>query len=142
MKSVTKLTGAFLLLAGTAAAQMTITNVTNAGSRPPRTSPFGGIAQRALFVVTGRGAITTRKSDGGNAAFGRYPNLPASSIGVDYLYPEISCSINGYPGPNGGVLVNGTEVAVVPQMSVAVDAGLPWRSRVPVARAPSTNESI
>ena len=31
----TKLTSAFLLLAATVAAQMTITNVTNAGSRQP-----------------------------------------------------------------------------------------------------------
>src|SRR6267143_2070348 len=45
----------FLASAGFAPAQMTITNVTNAGSRLPRSSPFGGIAQGALFVVSGRG---------------------------------------------------------------------------------------
>src|SRR2546421_986608 len=39
----------FLLLAGTASAQLTITNVVNAGSRSPN------IAQGALFVVSARG---------------------------------------------------------------------------------------
>jgi len=47
--------GYFLLLAGTASAQITITNVTNAASRLPRSSLFAGVAQGALFVVSGRG---------------------------------------------------------------------------------------
>jgi uncharacterized protein (TIGR03437 family) len=48
------LTSAFLLLAGTAAAQLTITSVTNAGSRLGATSPSTGIAQGAVFVVAAR----------------------------------------------------------------------------------------
>jgi uncharacterized protein (TIGR03437 family) len=51
----TRLTSAFLLLAGTAAAQVTIGSVVNAGSRQPSTSPFYGIAQGALFAITGKG---------------------------------------------------------------------------------------
>ena len=43
------------VLAGTAAAQITIGGVVNAGSRQPSTSPFYGIAQGALFAITGKG---------------------------------------------------------------------------------------
>src|SRR6266849_2958452 len=42
-------------MAGTATAQFTITNVTNAGSRLPRNALSAGVAQGALFVVSGRG---------------------------------------------------------------------------------------
>src|SRR6266704_3253962 len=45
----------FLLLAGTAAAQVTIGAVVNAGSRIQSTSPFYGIAQGALFAIHGKG---------------------------------------------------------------------------------------
>ena len=52
---LTRLTSVFLLLAGTAAAQITIGSVVNAGSRIASTSPFYGIAQGALFAITGKG---------------------------------------------------------------------------------------
>ncbi len=55
MRTLTRLTNAFLLLAATAAAQVTIGSVVNAGSRQPSTSPFYGIAQGALFAITGQG---------------------------------------------------------------------------------------
>src|SRR5580658_7687535 len=45
----------FLASAAAAAAQVTIGNVVNAGSRLPSTSPFFGIAQGALFAITGTG---------------------------------------------------------------------------------------
>ena len=45
----------FLASAGFAAAQVTIGSVVNAGSRQPSTSPFYGIAQGALFAITGTG---------------------------------------------------------------------------------------
>ena len=45
----------FLAFAGFAAAQVTIGAVVNAGSRQPTTSPFYGIAQGALFAITGQG---------------------------------------------------------------------------------------
>lgn len=45
----------FLLLTGSGAAQIQITDVVNAGSRIAGGSPSGGIAQGALFVVTGQG---------------------------------------------------------------------------------------
>jgi uncharacterized protein (TIGR03437 family) len=69
------------------------------------------------------GAIVENKRDTGDAVFVRYPNLPASMFAAEYFYPVNVCSINGYPGPNGGVNVNGTEVAIVPQRSVSLDAG-------------------
>ena len=49
------LTFLFLASAGFAAAQVTIGAVVNAGSRIPSTSPFYGIAQGALFAITGKG---------------------------------------------------------------------------------------
>ncbi len=45
----------FLASAGFAAAQVTIGAVVNAGSRLPSTSPFYGVAQGALFAITGQG---------------------------------------------------------------------------------------
>ena len=45
----------FLASAGFAAAQVTIGSVVNAGSRLASTSPFYGIAQGALFAITGKG---------------------------------------------------------------------------------------
>ena len=45
----------FLAFSGFAAAQVTIGSVVNAGSRQPSTSPFYGIAQGALFAITGQG---------------------------------------------------------------------------------------
>src|SRR5579862_5200907 len=55
MRILTRLTSSFLLLAGTASAQPTIGSVVNAGSRLAATSPFYGIAQGALFAITGKG---------------------------------------------------------------------------------------
>ena len=52
---LTRLTSIFLLVAGTAAAQVTIGAVVNAGSRLAATSPFYGIAQGSLFAITGKG---------------------------------------------------------------------------------------
>ena len=49
------LTWIFLLLASRASAQFTITDVVNAASRFPSGRPNSGIAQGALFAVTGRG---------------------------------------------------------------------------------------
>jgi uncharacterized protein (TIGR03437 family) len=82
-----------------------------------------GLGRATTMSVTAAGAITTRKIDSGSAAFVRYPNLPASVVAADYLYPENVCSVNGYPGPNGGVTVNGVETPIVPQMAVGLDAG-------------------
>ncbi len=45
----------FLASAGLASAQITITNVSYAGSRLPASSTSSGIAQGALFVVAARG---------------------------------------------------------------------------------------
>jgi len=39
------------------------------------------------------------------------------------MYPENVCQINGYPGPNGGAVVNGMEAPIVPLMAVPLDAG-------------------
>src|SRR6266851_5642754 len=55
MRLLTQCAGAFLLLAGFATAQVTIGAVVNAGSRIQSTSSFYGIAQGALFAITGKG---------------------------------------------------------------------------------------
>jgi uncharacterized protein (TIGR03437 family) len=73
--------------------------------------------------VTAAGAINTMKRDTGGAVFVRYPNLPASMFAAEYIYPENVCQINGYPGPNGGAVVNGMEAPIVPQVAVSLDAG-------------------
>jgi uncharacterized protein (TIGR03437 family) len=73
--------------------------------------------------ATAAGVTNTTKRDTGGAAFVRYPNLPASMVAAEYLYPENVCQINGYPGPNGGAVVNGTEAPIVPQMAVGLDVG-------------------
>jgi len=73
--------------------------------------------------VTPAGVIRTTKGDTGSAVFIRYPNLPASMVAAEYIYPENVCQINGYPGPNGGAVVNGTEAPIVPLMAIPLDAG-------------------
>ena len=73
--------------------------------------------------VTPAGVTRTVRGDNGSAVFIRYPNLPASMVGVEYIYPENVCQINGYPGPNGGAVVNGTEAPIVPLMAIPLDAG-------------------
>lgn len=74
-------------------------------------------------AMTPAGAVNTTKKDTGSATFVRYPNLPASMVAVDYFYPENVCQLNGFPGPNGGAVVNGTEAPIVPQVAVSLDAG-------------------
>jgi uncharacterized protein (TIGR03437 family) len=73
--------------------------------------------------VTPAGVIRTVRADNGSAVFIRYPNLPASMVAVEYIYPENVCQINGYPGPNGGAVVNGMEAPIVPQTPIPLDAG-------------------
>src|SRR5262249_36298611 len=73
--------------------------------------------------MTAAGVTRTVRTDAGSAVFIRYPNLPASMLGTEYLYPENVCQINGYPGPNGGAVLNGTEAPIVPQTPVPLDAG-------------------
>src|SRR4029450_12617234 len=94
---------AFLLLAGTAPAQLTITNVTNAASRTPRSFSSAGIAQGALFVVSGRGI--------GPAEFQQaaFPvPTPAGLAGV-----TIQASV-------GGAIVDGIMVYVAPNEVAAI----------------------
>lgn len=55
MRPLTRYASLLLILAGIAAVQPTINAVVNAGSRHPAASPFYGIAQGALFAITGKG---------------------------------------------------------------------------------------
>ena len=57
--------------------------------------------------ATAKGAINTTRSDTGAANF-LGENVPASMVTAQTIYPVNVCSINGYPGPNGTVVVNGT----------------------------------
>jgi hypothetical protein len=75
------------------------------------------------MALRANGTIATTKEDTGSAAFVRYDNVPASMFAADYKYSENVCQINGYPGPNGGVVVNGTEAPIVPLKAIALDAG-------------------
>jgi uncharacterized protein (TIGR03437 family) len=72
--------------------------------------------------VTAKGAVNTAKSDMGTANF-LGENVPASMITAETIYPVNVCSINGYPGPNGTVVVNGNPVTIVPLKEVNLDAG-------------------
>jgi uncharacterized protein (TIGR03437 family) len=85
---------------------------------------FGSVAlvRNTGMSVTAAGAIRTTKSDTGSASFVG-ENVPASMIAAEVIYPVNSCSINGYPGPNGTVVVNGNPVTIVPLKEVNLDAG-------------------
>ena len=70
-----------------------------------------------------QGRISMSKGDTGRAGFSRINNVPASLFAADYFYSENVCQINGFPGPNGGAVVNGMEAPIVPLTSVPLDAG-------------------
>jgi len=72
--------------------------------------------------ATAKGAINTTRSDTGAANF-LGENVPASMVTAQTIYPVNVCSINGYPGPNGTVVVNGNPVTIVPLKEVNLDAG-------------------
>jgi uncharacterized protein (TIGR03437 family) len=75
--------------------------------------------------VNAKGVVTANKRDLGSATFIKYLNVPASMFAADYLYPENVCQINGYPAPDGGVIVNGVDIQIVPIVGVNLDAGGP-----------------
>jgi hypothetical protein len=81
-----------------------------------------GLGRGIGMNVTAAGVIRTTKGDTGNANF-LSENVPASMIAAETIYPANVCSINGYPGPNGTVVVNGTPVTIVPLKEVMLDAG-------------------
>ena len=81
-----------------------------------------GLGRGIGMNVTAAGVLRTTKGDTANANF-LGENVPASMIAADVIYPANVCSINGYPGPNGTVVVNGTPVTIVPLKEVMLDAG-------------------
>ena len=85
---------------------------------------FGNVSlERSTGIsLTAKGAVSTTKRDGGTASFNG-ENVPASMITAQTIYPVNVCSINGYPGPNGTVVVNGNPVTIVPLKEVNLDAG-------------------
>jgi len=86
-----------------------------------------GLARGIAMNINNRGVLVTNRVDGGSASFVRYPDLPATPVPVQTVYPTNVCSVNGWPGANGpgSVDVNGTPVAVVPLKAVGLDAGTP-----------------
>jgi hypothetical protein len=98
------------------------------------------LGRGSATTVRANGTVTTNKGDSGNATFVRYPDLPASLFAIEYRYPENVCQINGYPGPNGGAVVNGMEAPIVPLRSVSLDAGPPSPSTVRVEHVPYRGE--
>jgi uncharacterized protein (TIGR03437 family) len=81
-----------------------------------------GLGRGTGMNVTAAGVIKITKGDSGNANF-LSENVPASMIAAETIYPANVCSINGYPGPNGTVVVNGNPVTIVPLKEVNLDAG-------------------
>jgi uncharacterized protein (TIGR03437 family) len=77
------------------------------------------------YTMTAAGVLNAQKRDTGGAAFVRYPDLPASMVGIEYPRAVNTCAINGYPDANGGVSVNGDSFPIVPLRPVALDAGTP-----------------
>jgi uncharacterized protein (TIGR03437 family) len=102
---------------------------------------FGEVGlDRAIGMnVNNKGVLVTTKRDTGNAAFVRYPDLPASDLNPLATFPENVCSVNGWPGANGpgSVDLNGTPVTIVPLKSIALDAGTPI-----VVKGPSGSRNI
>src|SRR5581483_5931623 len=86
-----------------------------------------GLARGITMNINNRGVLVTSKVDGGSASFVRYPDLPATPVPVQTVYPTNVCSVNGWPGANGpgSVDVNGSPVTVVPLKAVGLDAGTP-----------------
>jgi uncharacterized protein (TIGR03437 family) len=83
------------------------------------------LSRSTSFAMTAAGVLNTTRRDTGSAAFVRYPDLPASLIGIEYPRAVNTCAINGYPDANGGVSINGDSFPVVPLRPVALDAGGP-----------------
>ncbi|HYL35575.1 MAG TPA: hypothetical protein VEV17_06665 [Bryobacteraceae bacterium] len=98
-----------------------------------------GIGRSIAMRVNNKGVLATTKQDGGSATFIRYPDLPASAITPETIYPENVCSIGGWPGANGpgSADVNGNPVTIVPLKSIALDAGTPI-----VVQGPSGSRNI
>lgn len=81
-----------------------------------------GLGRGSGSVVT-KGAVRTTKQDTGSATFVKYANVPASMFTGEVIFPANVCNINGYPGPNGTVIMNGNQVTIVPLKAVSLDAG-------------------
>jgi hypothetical protein len=98
-----------------------------------------GIGRATTMNINNRGVLVTTKADSGGATFVRYPELPASVLVLQSVYPTNVCSVNGWPGANGpgSVDVNGNPVAVNPLQAVGLDAGTPI-----VVRGPSGSRNI
>jgi uncharacterized protein (TIGR03437 family) len=98
-----------------------------------------GIGRATTMNINNRNVLVTTKTDSGGASFVRYPELPASVLVLQSVYPTNVCSVNGWPGANGpgSVDVNGNPVAVNPLKAVALDAGAPI-----VVRGPSGSRNI
>jgi len=90
--------------------------------------------------INNRGVLVTTKTDGGSAEFLRYPDLPASSVAIQTIYPTNVCSIDGWPGANGpgSADLNGTTITITPpKPPIAYDAGTPI-----VVKGPSGSRNI
>jgi hypothetical protein len=86
-----------------------------------------GLGRATAMNVNNRGVLVTGKNDGGSASFVRYPELPASVLVLQTIYPTNVCSVNGWPGANGpgSVDVNGATVTINPLKAIGLDAGTP-----------------
>jgi uncharacterized protein (TIGR03437 family) len=90
---------------------------------------FGSISLSrgfGLSVNGNTGAITSTKRDTGSAVFLKYLNLPASAVSPATKFAENVCTINGFPDASGANVMNGNPITIVPQTSVALDAGTPF----------------
>ena len=88
---------------------------------------FVGLGRGFTQNINNRGVLVTSRVDGGSASFVRYPDVPATPVPVQTIYPANVCSVNGWPGANGpgSVDVNGNPVTIVPLKSIGLDAGTP-----------------
>ena len=98
-----------------------------------------GLGRSVAMNVNNQGAVVTTRRDSGSAAFVRYPDLPASAVTAQNIYPDNVCSVNGWPGANGpgSVDQNGNTITINPLKSVPLDAGTPI-----VVKGPSGSRNI
>jgi hypothetical protein len=88
---------------------------------------LGGVSleRGTSYSANAAGVVNTQTRDTGSATFLKYPDLPASVIGIEYPRAVNTCAINGYPDASGGVSVNGDSFPIVPLRPVSLDAGGP-----------------
>ena len=94
-------------------------------------------------ALRANGTPTTTRTDSGLAGFLKFTSLPPGDVIVaETIYPANVCSINGFPGPDGTIIMNGNLVTPIPVTSVNLDAGPTITVRGPAGNRTLTRQMV